>query len=369
MPISVESILYGDYIKYDRLFMLTKHAFYGSPDPGAFIDIFIDMNSMLKPLYRWFTNENVHDIVFDKDNVITSSMLNLVAHLKHYFITRHHVYARCFIVYGDNFPVHPRAIYPSYNQSAYSEYATKIQITDRINEAIDVMSILVPYLEDVYFIYDREVETGVLIKAIMEYNALSNQEYSKMPKIVYSKDPYCYQLVAMEPYTFLYRPKKAGQEDASWVVPKSQLYESYALGEAKYSIEPETPIIGVESFSLILSMSGLRCRNIKGVMRFSKAVKTIQKAFDSLFILPGYNVAFDLGLDQIIPEGDKKQENIFTISQNFKAIDLWYNYNMYAMEKGISGIQRFMVNLYDPEAIKDINDKYFRNNPIDIMAL
>ena len=79
MPSSAENILYADYIRYDKLYELTKYAFYGSPDPGNEIDIFIDMNSMLRSLYIWSEN-----VLFDKDNVITSSMLNLAAHLKHY---------------------------------------------------------------------------------------------------------------------------------------------------------------------------------------------------------------------------------------------------------------------------------------------
>lgn len=361
MTSSAENILYADYIRYDKLYELTKYAFYGSPDPGNEIDIFIDMNSMLRSLYIWSEN-----VLFDKDNVITSSMLNLAAHLKHYFLTRHQVYARIYIVYGDNFPKLPREVNPSYNQTAYSRYATEINVTDKIREAINVLSILVPYIQDVYFVYDTEVETGVLISAIMKYNSLLNSiAYNKKPKIVYSKDTYCYQLVAMEPYTFLYRPKKSpNQEDTSWVVPKSQLYESYAF-ETGLVVQPGTPIVDVESLSLIMAMSGLRSRNIRGPFKFSNAMKIVHRAHQDLMIVHGYNVAFEMGLDQYISDKAK----IAQITQNFKAIDLVQNTQLYITEKSAMSIQRFMLDLHDPQAVKEINDKYFRNNPIDIMAL
>ena len=43
-------ILYGSFIRYDRLFEMTKFAFYGKTDSNE-VNIFIDVYSLLKGLY------------------------------------------------------------------------------------------------------------------------------------------------------------------------------------------------------------------------------------------------------------------------------------------------------------------------------
>lgn len=348
-----ENVLYGNYIRYERMYQLTQHAFYKTN--GNTADIYIDMNSFLRSLYRF------NDIIFRSESIITSSVINFASHIRNYYWTRHHIYTRIFIVLGDNFPMLPRSNNSSYNQTSYSEYVTNFKVTDMIRKNIELMDILVPYIEDVFFVHDTEVETAVLIKTLMDKQQVFKQGISS---VVFTKDPYCYQLVAMEPLVFVFRPKKMGTEDMSWVVSKRSLFDLYCH-ETHTIVAPETPIVHHELFSLILSMSGLRCRNIKGVMRFSTAMKHVYNAVHQGLLVQGYNVAFEIGLGQ---SSKIPQDKMELIKSNFKTLDLPYNSSQYNISRNAYALDKYIINLQDPETLKDINNRYFTNNPIDLMG-
>lgn len=352
-----EEILYGNFIRYERMYQLTKYALYSTK--SAVADIYIDMNSLLRILYRY------DDLLYRSEihSDIASSMINLVAHIRNYFWTRHRVFTNVFIVYGDNFPKEPRQINPSYNQVSYSEYVSKFSVTDKIKQNIEIMDVLIPYIDSVYFIHVPEVETAVLIKSIIDKRCL-NPKHNGTPSVVFTKDPYCYQLVAMEPLTFIYRPKKRGQDDLSWVVTKTLLFDSYAAETGKIR-GVENGKIHHELFSLVLAMNGLKARNVKGVMQFSTAIKVISQALDEMLITPGYNVAFEMALNSIMKVSQEKMD---IIKNNFCALDLNIQHNAFYYSPS-NNIDKFIIDLHDPETLKEINTQYFFHNPLDLMSL
>ena len=53
-------ILYGNYIRYDRLYEMTAFAFYGKTDSND-VNIFIDVYSILKSLFQRGRNIKITD--------------------------------------------------------------------------------------------------------------------------------------------------------------------------------------------------------------------------------------------------------------------------------------------------------------------
>lgn len=346
-----ENLLYSNFIRYDKLYSLTQHAFYGNIEQYKNVNVFIDMNSLLSILYRY------NNTIINNYNFITESMINLAAHLRQYFLSRHNVYSFIYIVYGDNYPEFPRSILESYNQSNYSKYAVADVINDHIKRNMELLDILIPYIQDVYFIHDTEVETGVLIQSTIN-------RVNPSPNIIISKDSYCYQLVAMNNRTFLYRPRKYFNDDNSWTVVKSNLYEAYAF-QNKLSFKTKSnTVFYSDLFSFILSICGLKDRNIKGFRRLSDAITLINDCINENIINYNYSMGKEYNLSTM---GIISKIESDIIERNFKALDLKYNHTLYESSKPIDiVISKSLVNLYDKQGLLEINETYFSNNPLDL---
>ena len=87
--IPVEAILYSYYVKYDKLQELTNQAFAGSNSDN--LNVYIDFYQMIKSFYnRPLTG---------KENFYTSAVLNLAAHIRHFYSSRYKVKTKIFIIF------------------------------------------------------------------------------------------------------------------------------------------------------------------------------------------------------------------------------------------------------------------------------
>ena len=90
--ISVADVMYGQFIKYDRLYEMTKYALYGANTHS--VDIYIDAYSLLSKMYRLGSTLHVDDSC-----AIASCLINLAIHLRAYFESRHKIRSKVYIVY------------------------------------------------------------------------------------------------------------------------------------------------------------------------------------------------------------------------------------------------------------------------------
>ena len=354
---NVADIIYGSYIKYDRLFEMTKFAFYGKTDAQE-INIYIDVYSILKGIFTKGTN-----IKIDDSYVIASCIINLAIHLRAYFETRHRVSSKIFIIYGAARPVNAISIYPSYN-------ARNIQMEDSnsflkriIKDNLDVISILCPYLYDIFAVIDYDNEFSTIASALIDS---SGETGFKSPNVIYSKEPLAYQLVAFKPRTFLYRSKKRAFEDCSWVVTKSTLYNAYRYAELELSKEIETTL-DVKMFSIYQSIAGLKSRTIPSIKNANSTIKVLEKAIKNNVFSMGYNVSAvtrteESPFEKLALAGVDCNELI----QRFSAIDLNYQTMLYKATPNFIGASSGIINLYNPQEVRNINDKYFQTNPLDL---
>ena len=100
---SIESILYGNYIKYDKMSELVESNFKGST--STTVNIFIDIYSM-------FRNVHMSDSLNSNNQLIlSSSIINLCAHIRHFFRSRYKVESNIYIVHSDNIPEYNKKIW------------------------------------------------------------------------------------------------------------------------------------------------------------------------------------------------------------------------------------------------------------------
>ena len=352
---NIADILYGSYIKYDKMYEMTKYAFYGKTDSND-VNIYIDAYSILRSLYTRGTSLEVVD-----SYVIASSIINLAIHLRAYFDSRHQVASKIYIIYGGARPNSAFSLYNQYNERNIIMENSNQYLQQLIKDNMEVIKILCPYLYDIFAIVDYENEFSVIASNLID------KSKDNTPNIIYSKDQLAYQLVAFKPYTFLYRPKKVMNADSSWVVTKSTLYNAYRYGELGLTKQVELNL-DVKAFSIYQSISGVKSRTIPSIKNANVAGTLLQKSIEDGLFAMGYN-ANSISNHSISPffkMFDPIKVNIADLINRFLSIDLENQTMIYSMSPSSIATLEGVINLYNPQEVRNINDKYFQMYPIDL---
>ena len=349
-------IIYGSYIRYDRLFEMTKYAFYGKTDSES-VNIFIDVYSILKGLFTRGNNIKIND-----SYVVASCIINLAIHLRAYFETRHRVSSTIYIIYGGARPVNAINEYPPYNMRNIQMEDSNSFIKQLIVDNMEVIRILCPYLHDIFSIIDYENEFSVITSALID-----TRNDNKVPNIIYSKEPLAYQLVAFKPCTFLYRPKKKAYEDCSWVVTKSTLYNAYRYGELGITKQIDTSL-DVKMFSIYQSIAGIKSRNILSTKNANATITFLENAIQNNIFNDGYNVG---SIIRSRPSAFEKlcigtNISYLDLTCRLVVIDLQHQTMLYKSTPNFIDATSGIINLYNPQEVRNINDKYFQTYPLDL---
>ncbi len=368
---SVEWPIWSCFIHYDRLYGLCKHLIYNI-DRCRWVDLYIDMNSILAQMF--IKNYKIFDY-----NSITSSLINMAIHYKDFFRSRFGINSRVFIIYSNNFPSKPREILPCYNHRNYLMYINNAELVDLINHNCELLELICKYLDGIYFIKDDNQETSVLIKEIIadqikfKYNALNinTMDFSIYPNIIITKDLYDYQLVALDNFTFILRPRKIDGEDKSWCVSKTNLFKAIKkeLGGNIDNIPENYKIINSGLLSIFFSIAGLKSRNIKSIHTYNKTIDILSAAITNNNILNEYNSDIEYCIDSLGSYSTKISENKNDIINRYNAIDIIKNHNIYSITQNAIQIKSSIVDLISPMSLQEINEQYFSTNPIDIYRL
>lgn len=356
--ISIEQLLYSNFIKYDRMKDLTLEAFRNSN--ANHVNVYIDMYTMLLGIYE-------DNVLIEDYSCITSSIVNLCAHIRQYYKSRHGVTTTIYIIYSEPGNSNQNIFYHGYNEVNRNKVASNKKKYDMVLANIELLSLLCPYLYDIFFIYKGNYEPSVIMLDIMCRNEANK---NNAPNIVISKSIYAYQLPAVKENTVLFRPKKKSGEDMSWLITPRNIFGEYITRVKQ--CKPDNGyyvanFINSRLFSVILALTGVKDRNIKSIINIKQAINLIWKGIESNLILNDYNsdLAF---LFNAINHDQKINMASVTFEHRFKAIDLIFQHSVY-MESPASKDYSSIVNLFDDNAVREINDKYFRNNPLDLNSL
>ncbi len=353
--VDISDILYGAFIRYDRMYEMTKFAFYGKTDSNE-VNIYIDAYSILKNLYSKGPSLRIND-----SYVIASCLINLAIHIRAYFETRHGVSSKVYIIYGGARPLEAITNWYQYNRKNIIKEDSDIRIKELIIDNFEVVKLLTQYLYDIFCVVDYENEFSVIASALID------RDNSQTPNIIYSKEPLAYQLVAFKPKTFLYRPKKRLNIDASWVVTKSTIYDAYRYGELKLKKQVSSTL-NYNIFSIYQAITGLRSRGMNALKDASSTIKLLSNAVDSNVFSTGYNAnaIFIAGTNPFELLFGGSSINPLEVECRFGAIDLIYQTSLYKNSAAYRDLEKGLVNLYDPETVKSINNKYFEKYPLDL---
>ncbi len=216
-----------------------------------------------------------------------------------------------------------------------------------INDAIPLLKTILEYIDGVYFIESNAIEPSLI-----PYNFYKESE-DKFHFLV-TTDRYEYQYATLNNF-YILRPKI----ENSYI-----LYRGNVIDQMKYEDKIVSDITTKpEMVSFILSILGNENRNIPKIKRtgLSSIIKLIDKGVEKGLISDSTNNIFILS--KVI-----KDEYLEQVMGNYMCTDLETQYTK-LKAKDFYDIKSQIVDKFDNNHLKKLNDIYFNKYPLFIMEI
>lgn len=342
--IEVERLINTNSIKYDILTPIINEAFTGSN--AEEMNIYIDTYSLLKVLYSSI------DIKLGSYNNLASCLINLATHYRHFFKTRYNVYANIYFIHSNNTPFLNNKFVKDYNIGHIGKFNAKATTTNYIKSNIEILKLVVQYLPNIYLI-ESEFESGVVMYDLMCRTDPNNN----LGHLILTKDVYNFQLVNMKPQTVILRSKR----DSSYFVDRNNVLQCYSK---ERGVKARSDIMAPDLLTVLQALSSLKERNIPTLFNITRAIKILEEGISSSKILNGYNSDLKYLWDGIEDPSFEVGSTIFEF--RFKAIDIQFQHGVYINSVECANMESSLVDKYNPEEIKELNNKHFFKNPLDL---
>lgn len=354
VKIPLESFLMAHFVKYENLSVLVNQAFSGSQ--ATEVNLYIDMYSITKSLYSDSCIANITDY-----RSVIACIINMCAHYRHYFRKYLGVNTKIFIINSLNCPETNRKFVAGYNEIMYRKFTSNTFIKNMVNHNTDLMNIIIPYLPEIYFV-NSQYESSVVISSIIDKQCKNG---NSNPNIIITRDIlYNMQLLSLHPETAILRPTKNKNGDVSYIIEPlrndmisiNRYWQNFCNELGCKNIDINIHPINT---SLLLSLSRLPDRNLKSIMNINTAKRYINNIVG--------NNPIKCSIQSIIDNGISAKCGETIIFNRYKSIDVEFQKSIY--ESTIEYRLLDFKDLYDPEAVKDINNRYFESNPLDLDKL
>lgn len=356
--VSLDALLYCNFIKYDKLKELTLTQFANSNSNE--LNIYIDMYSMIKPLYN--------RTILGDNTLFTSFILNLAAHMRSYYMTRHNVITNIYIIFTSNTSILTQEIsmVPEWNITDINKYIQNDNRIRLINWNVQLLQLLVPCFPRLYFV------NGTAEPAVMIMNLINKNTNKIIPNVVVTKDKFSWLIPTIDNNSCIFRPRKTKDSDESYCINHSNVFNEWRSSINRNIGAPEI-ILPPEMLSLYIAYTNFKQRGLNSYYSPREAIRRIWKLVQDNKIRLGYNSPE--AISSVLLNECKKcsyQYDFEKFSNN-----LYYRYNMvdlnrlttiYSTTPEASNMS-WCYSKIDDNSIKEINDKYFIKNPIDIIRL
>lgn len=344
----VSNVIYGYYTKYDRLTYLINENFAGST--ATTLDIFIDVMDIFRKLDKAYSKNSY--LTITNPLVVTSGIINMIAHYRYFFRTRYKCETRFWLISSKGNQI-ASMYYPGFKVPMLSANMYKLY-----TQNVEFIAALCNNIYNAQFEYTDVdfVTKSIGIRAVEGYIN---------PAILISKDPFALQGCAT-PNTFVLRPKKNNTGDVSTLSHLATAVTDYVntISNNKF----DHIWINASQLSLFMALTRVPSRGLQSIFNIPTAVKYLNNAYNKN-ATKSYPWDIDNFIDTFISANGKLSKDPFEIISRFKACDTVFlqyaGYENMPEAKLYKGI----VNLYDAEGMKRINEQYFKDCPLDLNAL
>lgn len=158
----IDKVMHGRKIKYEVLNKL----FDGHLPKKQLCNIFIDVHSLLKKLYIPVIAKSFDNLSGYNKFVISSQLLNIAAHYRHYFVSRKQMYTNIYFYYSMDKAEKLVAEHPVYRSSFYTKHIDKNFEYHNINKVVaqnlELCKLISDYIPHVYFINTKKEDYNIV---------------------------------------------------------------------------------------------------------------------------------------------------------------------------------------------------------------
>lgn len=344
--IPIEHVFYGKFVTYAVLDRIVKQEF--SNSRADKINIYIDLFQFLSP---------PHQLVRINDFFIgCAAVINYCGHLRQFFRSRYRVESNIILIASSGLYKKSRSYIEGYNKY----YNDKIfhageSYKHMIHKNLELLEILCPYLPDIYF-RKGSVDASVMIKYLID-----NGKFPKdCPNLVISNSQFMYQLPSIEDSVVVIRQRREYKDDISFSYNSTNCLNVYMVDVKKHT---EERLMNSKFTSFFMIMNGLPKLNVKSAVQLPTAIDIIDNTF------PGAehdcNALYDSYRKYYMMNPKKKVTLGFEeFKARFMAVDIVYQYLLYKTMSESKLGNFYERQLIDPREVKNINQEFFKTNPM-----
>jgi hypothetical protein len=358
------------YVYLDKLFNGKLDVKKGRSRLVDTVNIFINFESLYYGIRNTYVEKQIKDYTKKEQAAAyrrsISAFINVAAHYRAYF-TRHKIKTNIVYYFNDI----PDDVI-DYNNTAlcdtYREHfceslnnIEKININQMIHETIPVFRTICEYLENVYVISSKRVESSLIPMVIDMEGALPSNL-----NIIISKDVYDYQYTNQN---YLVITK---QKNEPVLLTKKNVIKFMCW---KYNLLEPGRIIHYSLLPFIIACLGDKKRSIPSIRRigFKSIYKSLIKLYDAGYIFDEdpdtmniSNLLYVLNDKDITTRKDTELGN--NIMANYKVTDLPSQFSVLNKTQKHKIIDQ-IIDRTDIASLMDINERYFEDFPLQLMEL
>lgn len=351
---TIEALIYWQFTKYEKLYELFGPYIRSI---GPIVHIYIDLYDMITVLYRYKQYRFI-----DKPMGLAGCLCNLAIHYRNFF-KKFGIYTRVFLIYSSITSPNHLKFCAEYNAKNMLDLLDNTEVKEYINRNIQDLANIAPYLPDIYF------RLGTVEPAVMIFDMIEKFKVKGLavPSYVITKSPFAAQLPVSDPdlIKLLFLVKKKDGEDISYIVNPIDCFKPLidrGANPLQTKLIPTQPYVAG-----FLAFNGIRKRSMKAIFNYLQTNRILEILSDMNEVLSPETLfeAYQLFAK------DSKPNRVATyqaICERFNCIDLLYQVNLYNTLPE-SAETMYLRQLNDQESLLRINQKYFKDNPINIDLL
>jgi hypothetical protein len=313
------------------------------------INFFIDVRSLLKIIYNPNIMEAFLSLNTDEKWLISSELLNIAAHYRHYCYTRLGKYSTFYYFWSDKECKSLIKQNLEYKMNFYRKYLSKVGTFEVINKLIEknikLSSKISEYLPHIYFINSDIEEPNTV-----PYHFIKKAS-DEDTNILLTNDKTIHQLIAYNPNNII-------------MTMSGDSSKTYLPEELLASIKEDTKLVP-HFYSYILSISGCESYNIKNVRNYGlfRALDFLERCVSSGHLS---NLRYD-NLDSFLNDIKKDSRGNYiseTIKNNFNLIDIKTIYEKIPEVNKIKFFDDSIIDFTDSKSLRFVNDYYYKKYPL-----
>lgn len=358
----MEGIIYGYYIRKNKLPELVQIGLGSGPNASSnYVNVYIDMVNIMEACLGSSMMEHYDFAV---------GILNMVAHYRTFFMSYpYNVEPMFYLIWSDlSNPVSyskGRNLFEKRNERIN---AVKNQgIRGIIDQNIKLLAMVSRYLPNVNTI------CGTAEPHLIAYNNIKRFESEKIPNVIITKDIFSYQLPTIS-NTVIFRPKKSKGDDTSYCITAANAISAYICdGNSQSDISDKLAMDAASIPYTLWPLFAALCPPKQTGLNKShpprEAVNAVLHNLQKKTI--GGTVSLTEVNERVLEFPSKSESEYINVLQSLHnnwVLDTTYLYNHYLFTTEAKDLT-WNVVLKDNKGLQDLNDKVFRNTPVDFMGI